>query len=380
MTSQAQFYAALGSAPAAVALFTQLRWPDGVICPHCEGRDIGGHGSYWRDPDLPRYHCKTCRRTFLLTTGTLIARSRVPLMTWLRAAWLICLGESARRCARETGLHYARAYALLWRMIEAALSLEADRQLFGEVEADEIYIRSGHKGRKPSSATTGSATTGSATTGSATTGSATTGSGESSERHSRRRGLRHGPGRGHADKDRPVVFVQLQRKGVVNQGVVNQGVVNQGVVNVEAAAGVDQETVKRVFRERVEPESQLYTDSARCYLVLKEEGYALEQVNHSQKEFVRGERHEIHENGAEGEISLLRLFLAHHRGIAQSNLPSYLKLYQFGRNYRQLTAWQQSQLLLQTLLGNGPALRSLLPPQWSHSINECQVGCYTSSE
>jgi len=343
MTSQAHFYAALASPPAAVALFTQLRWPDGVTCPHCEGREIGGHGSYWRDPDLPRYECKRCRRTFLLTTGTLLARSRVPLTVWLCAAWLTCLGESARRCARETGIHYAGAYALLWRMIEAALSLEADRKLSGEVEADEIYIRSGHKGKKPSGAP----------------------SGAPSERHSRRRGLRHGPGRGHADKDRPVIFVQLQRGGAVN---------------VEAAAGVDRETVKRVFRERVETGSRLFTDSARCYLVLEEEGYALEQVNHSQREFARGEHNEIHENGAEGEISLLRLFLAHHRGIAQANLPSYLKLYQFGRNHRQLTAWQQAQLLLQTLLGNGPALRSLLPPRWSHSIKECQVGCYTSTE
>ena len=172
-------------------------------------------------------------------------------------------------------------------------------------------------------------------------------------------------------------IVQLQRGGAVNQ-LQRGGAVN--VVNLEAAAGVDGATVKRLFRERVEPGSQLYSDSARCYLVLQEEGYALEQVNHSNKEFARGEHNEIHENGAEGEISLLRLFLAHHRGIAQANLPSYLKLYQFGRNHRQFTAWQQVQLLLKTLLGNGPALRSLLPPRWSHSIKECQVGCYTSTE
>jgi transposase-like protein len=139
-------------------------------------------------------------------------------------------------------------------MIEAALSLEADRKLSGEVEADEIYVRSGHssghKGKKPPSDP-----------------------GPPSERHSRRRGLRHGPGRGRADKDRPVIFIQLQRGGAVN---------------LEAAAGVDRETVKRVFRERVEAGSQLYTDSARCYLVLEEEGYALEQVNHSLREFARG--------------------------------------------------------------------------------------------
>jgi hypothetical protein len=35
MPSQESFFAALGSLPAAVALLTALRWPDGVTCPHC---------------------------------------------------------------------------------------------------------------------------------------------------------------------------------------------------------------------------------------------------------------------------------------------------------------------------------------------------------
>jgi Transposase zinc-ribbon domain len=35
MPSRDQFFAALGSLPAAVALLTALRWPDGVTCPHC---------------------------------------------------------------------------------------------------------------------------------------------------------------------------------------------------------------------------------------------------------------------------------------------------------------------------------------------------------
>ena len=77
--------------------------------------------------------------------------------------------------------------------------------------------------------------------------------------------------------------------------------------------------------------STVYADSARCYLVLPEAGYSLEQVNHTAGEYARGE---VYENSAEGEIMLLWRFLAHHRGVSLMNLPSYLQLHQFARNHR----------------------------------------------
>lgn len=342
MCSQDLFFAALGSRPAAVSLLIALRWPDGVTCVHCSSRRVGGHGQYHRDPTLPRFRCKTCQRTFLPITGTPLERSRIPLNAWVMGAWLITLGHSACRVMKETGLRYARAAALFWWMVNAAIGYEADRKLSGVVEADEIYVSSGHKGRPKEAKETGVP-----------------------RRAGRSRGLRHGPGRGHADKDRPVIFVQLQRGGTVN---------------VEAAGGVDAETVKRLFAEHLERGATVYTDSARCYLVLEEEGYPLEQVNHSQREYAKGDAHEIHENGAEGEIALLKDFLFTYRGVAQENLPSYLKLYQFGRNHRHLPQWQQAVLLLSSLLGNGPAPRCLRPPDWCHRLHHCQVGCYTSTE
>jgi len=79
MPSRDPFFAALGSLPAAVALLTPLRWPHGVTCPQCGPAAVGGHGRYDRCRDLPRYRCKACRRTFMLTTGTPLARSRLPL-------------------------------------------------------------------------------------------------------------------------------------------------------------------------------------------------------------------------------------------------------------------------------------------------------------
>jgi transposase-like protein len=213
MPSREDFFAALGSLPAAVALLTALRWPDGITCPGCGSSRVGGHGRYARCPDLPRYRCKAlgCRRTFLLTTGTPLSDSRVSLTGWVAIAWLIVLGLSARCAHRETGPSYDRVYGLMGRLIEAAIGQEAERHLSGTVEVDEIYVSCGHKG-EPESGPSPTQPLSAPTVG-------------------RGRGLRHGPGRGHADKDRPVVFVLVQR---------------DGPRLIEAGASIDQATLHAV--------------------------------------------------------------------------------------------------------------------------------------
>jgi transposase len=338
MGSQERFFAALGSVPAAVALLQALRWPDGVTCPHCQSRDVGGHGRYQRNPALSRFRCKTCRRVFLLTTGTPLARSRVPLTHWVIVAWLIALGLAAWCAARETGEQYARVYALMWRFIEAAIGHEAEQRLSGAVEGDEVYVSCGHKGEAAAEAAPEAAVV------------------ALGERDGRKRGRRHGPGRGHADKDRPVVFVLVQRGGPRI---------------VAAGPSVDRATIVGLFTQHVLPGTPVYADSARCYLVLPAVGYPLEQVNHTAGEYARGE---VYENSAEGEIMLLWRFLAHHRGVSLMNLPSYLSLHQFERNHRDRPHWEQAELLLASLLGNGPAPRCLVRPEWGHTMAECRVG------
>lgn len=337
MPSRDAFFAALGSLPAAIALLTLLRWPQGIVCPHCGSTAVGGHGRYDRCRHLPRYRCKAkaCRRTFLLTTGTPLARSRLPLPDWVVIAWLIVLGLSAWCASRETERSYDRVYALMWRLIEAAIGHEADRHLSGTVEVDEIYVSSGHKG-EPESDPNPVQPLSAPTVG-------------------RGRGLRHGPGRGHADKDRPVVFVLVQRGGPRV---------------IEAGASIDQGTLRPLFERCVAAGSRVCSDSAGCYRLLSALGYRVEQVNHGEGEYARGD---VHENTSECEIGLLQQFLLAHRGISMATLPSYLKLHQFRRNERERPYWEQACLLLAALMGQGPSPRCRVTPGWVHSRNACRV-------
>jgi len=56
-----------------------LRWPDGVVCPHCGSRETIRRGKDDRQPERQRYQCKACDKRFDDLTGTVCKRSRFPL-------------------------------------------------------------------------------------------------------------------------------------------------------------------------------------------------------------------------------------------------------------------------------------------------------------
>lgn len=70
-------------------------------------------------------------------------------------------------------------------------------------------------------------------------------------------------------------------------------------------------------------------------------------MNHSQREYARGD---VHENRAENSFSLLRPFLVVFRGIGKGNLPGYVGFFQFLRNFRNLNAFQQTEAILYAAL------------------------------
>ena len=98
---------------------------------------------------------------------------------------------------------------------------------------------------------------------------------------------------------------------------------------------------------------RLYTDSAGRYRALK--GYRHAFVNHTKKEYARGD---VHENRAECLFSLLKPYRREVCGISKLNLPGYLGFFQFLRNYRQQNAFEQAELILQVALDPSIASRA----------------------
>jgi transposase len=173
--------------------------------------------------------------------------------------------------------------------------------LEGTVEADDLYHTAGHQGQ------------------------AKTGGKTAWGRQPRRLRKKREPGRGHDDKDRPAIIAWVSR---------------QGAVVLQATRDLTVKTVQKAADIAMQTGSRLYTDSASSYRALT--GYAHAFVNHTQKEYARGD---VHENRAEGLFSLLKPYLRVFRGISKMNLPGYLGFFQFLRNYRQLTAFEQAELI-----------------------------------
>jgi hypothetical protein len=97
--------------------------------------------------------------------------------------------------------------------------------------------------------------------------------------------------------------------------------------------------------------SRLSTDSASSSRAVQ--GYVHAFVNHTQKEYARGDGHE---NRAECLFSLLKPYRRVFRGVRKGNLPGYLGFLQFLRNFRQQNACEQAALIWRAALG--PAIAS----------------------
>jgi len=121
---------------ACVDYLVQLRWPDGFVCPSCDGRKA------WRTERL-LFHCARCGRQSSVTAGTVFQATRKPLRVWFRAMWWVTSqknGASAKGLQQNLGLaSYQTAWAWLHKLRRAMVRPGRDR-LSGLVEVDETYV------------------------------------------------------------------------------------------------------------------------------------------------------------------------------------------------------------------------------------------------
>jgi hypothetical protein len=125
----------------------------------------------------------------------------------------------------------------------------------------------------------------------------------------------------------------------------NRYATRQGTVVLQATRDFTVKTVQKAAEITVRAGSRLYTDSASSYRAVK--GYVHEVVNHTKKEYARGD---VHENRAECLFSLLKPYLRVFRGRSKCNLPGYVGFLQFLRNVRHQNAFEQAELILRAAL------------------------------
>ncbi len=123
----------------------QLRWPDGVRCPHCGAAAITQQG---RDTTQParKYRCERCQRHFDDLTGTVLAGHHQPLRVWILCLYFMGLNLSNTQIAQELGVNPNDVQRMTEQLRDGIVSRQLEPILSGEVECDEVYVVAGHQG------------------------------------------------------------------------------------------------------------------------------------------------------------------------------------------------------------------------------------------
>ena len=89
-------------------LLESLRWPNGIACTSCGSLHVS------RITTRNCFDCLDYRKTFSLTAGTVLHKTRIPLRNWLIATYLTCeskKGISVEQLRRMLKLNYDSAWA-----------------------------------------------------------------------------------------------------------------------------------------------------------------------------------------------------------------------------------------------------------------------------
>lgn len=266
-------------------LFEQLRWKDGVSCPHCDA--IGAYKITPKAGSKTRkglWKCANCREQFSVTVGTIFESSRIPLHKWLLAIHLMCSskkGMSAHQLHRMLGITYKTAWFMAHRIRYAMSQEPLFAKLSGTVEVDETYI-----------------------------------GGKAKNMHGEER-KRRIQGRGAVDKA-PVVTL-VERDGRVKSN------------HMERVTG---DNLKRTLIECVESNACIMTDESPSYFGAVQYFADHQAVNHHKGEYVR--RH-AHVNTAESVHALLKRGIVgtfHH--VSKGHLHRYLAEFDLRFNHRKI--------------------------------------------
>jgi len=305
--------------------FEIQRWPNGVVCPYCQGQEIEQRER--SENGLQRYSCRLCAkakgqqyRMFTVWSESIYEKSKLSptLWLWVIACWQIKLNSS--EIALAVGINEqsaARCVNLLDGSVYESHHLDPERQLSGQVEADECYQTAGHKGQPRRVA--------------------------DEERPGRRRVLKR-RGRATAQQGRPPILGLVQRPDRTDKE--EQAVAE---IYLEVLPNVQTETIKPIILAKVQTDSQLLTDEYAIYNFTDQAGYDHRTVNHGQGEYARldPDGTVVHCNTIEGVWTGLRTFLRRFAGVSQKFLHLRVARYEFLHNHRHLDLLQLFQSALQ---------------------------------
>ena len=119
-------------------MFRALRWAEGEpVCTHC------CHVGAYEYQSRRIFKCKSCRRQFSVTSGTVFSHYKLPMRDYLAAIAIFVnavKGVSALQLSRDLGVQYRTAFVLAHKLREALASEQDGVTLAGDIEVDGAYF------------------------------------------------------------------------------------------------------------------------------------------------------------------------------------------------------------------------------------------------
>ncbi len=111
-----------GDEQACLDYMFDCRWPEGYLCPRCNGQTA------WPIASRGLWECAACHYPVSLTAGTVLHKTHTGLHLWFWAAYLMTTGTpgiSARQLQRQLGLsRYETAWIMLHKLRRAMINPE----------------------------------------------------------------------------------------------------------------------------------------------------------------------------------------------------------------------------------------------------------------
>lgn len=142
-----QFMRSFGTEAQCEEAVKLARWPQGFVCPRCDGSAhyVVGHGA------RKLFQCNACRHQASLTAGSLFANTKLPLTTWFLAIYLISqakTGLSSLALMRQLGVSYPTAWLMHQKINAAMAERDGVHRLEGAVQLDDAYLGGERTGGK----------------------------------------------------------------------------------------------------------------------------------------------------------------------------------------------------------------------------------------
>jgi ISXO2-like transposase domain/Transposase zinc-ribbon domain len=140
--SEVEFERLYGTEDLCRAALEKWRWPNGFICPACDGREH----HFIKTRGL--YQCSECHHQASLTAGTIFASTKLALKTWFRAMYHMTQTKQAIELGHRLGVTQTTAWKLKHKLAQVMMERDATKRLVGLIEMDDAYLGDERAGGK----------------------------------------------------------------------------------------------------------------------------------------------------------------------------------------------------------------------------------------